>query len=169
MLEFNEDLIAYGLAAGSAEEVIHALASKMHLQGLVASDYGRQTWDREQIHPTGLPTQPFCIAFPHADAEGVNRSALCVAVLGHPVTFKNMGDPDEDLQVEVVFMLANRDPESQIETLRNLAILFGQPQKLVELRDQTSLRGVESWLRRELRLGEGHRGLSGIEKEEDEQ
>ena len=69
-----------------------------------------------------------------------------------PVTFQNMADPDEGLDVMLVFMLANRDAEEQIQTLRNLAVLFGQPEKLVELRDQATLQGVESWLRRELRL-----------------
>jgi len=69
-----------------------------------------------------------------------------------PVKFQNMADPDEGLDVMLVFMLANRDPEEQIQTLRNLAVLFGQPEKLVELRDQATLQGVASWLRRELRL-----------------
>ncbi|HET7143589.1 MAG TPA: PTS sugar transporter subunit IIA, partial [Anaerolineales bacterium] len=95
---------------------------------------------------------PFCIAFPHADAEGVNQSALGMAVMRQPVKFQNMADPDEGLDVILVFMLANRDPQEQIQTLRNLAVLFGQPEKLVELRDQATLGGVESWLRRELRL-----------------
>jgi PTS system galactitol-specific IIA component len=124
----------------------------MHAQGLVTSEYGAQTWDREMLHPTGLPTTPFCIAFPHADAEGVHRSALGLAVLQQAVKFQNMADPDQALDVMLVFMLANRDPEEQIQTLRNLAVLFGQPEKLVELRDQATLQGVESWLRRELRL-----------------
>ena len=152
MLEFNESLIAFDLQAEDAKEVIALLAGKMHAQGLVSAEYGAQTWAREMIHPTGLPTKPFCIAFPHADAEGVNQSALGVAVLHQPVTFQNMADPDEGLDVMLVFMLANRDPEEQIQTLRNLAVLFGQPEKLVELRDQSTLQGVESWLRRELRL-----------------
>lgn len=152
MLEFNEELIAFDLQAEDAKEVIALLAGKMHAQGLVSAEYGAQTWAREMIHPTGLPTKPFCIAFPHADAEGVNRSALGVAVMRQPVTFQNMADPDEGLEVSVVFMLANRDPEEQIQTLRNLAVLFGQPEKLVELREQATLQGIESWLRRELRL-----------------
>jgi PTS system galactitol-specific IIA component len=152
VLEFNESLIAFDLQVKEAKEVIDLLADSMHAQGLVAADYGAQTWAREMDHPTGLPTTPFCIAFPHADAEGVNRSALGVAVMRQPVKFQNMADPDEGLDVMIVFMLANRDPEEQIQTLRNLALLFGQPEKLVELRDQTSLHGVESWLRRELRL-----------------
>ncbi len=152
MLEFNESLIAFDLQVKGAKEVIDLLADSMHAQGLVAEDYGAQTWAREMDHPTGLPTTPFCIAFPHADAEGVHRSALGVAVMHQPVKFQNMADPDEDLDVMIVFMLANRDPEEQIQTLRNLALLFGQPEKLVELRDQTTLYGVESWLRCELRL-----------------
>lgn len=151
-LEFNESLIAFDIQAQDAREVIDLLSGKMHAQGLVTEEYGAQTWKRELHHPTGLPTKPFCIAFPHADAEGVHRSALGVAVMRQPVIFKNMADPDEGLDVMLIFMLANRDPEEQIQTLRNLAVLFGQPEKLVELRDQSTLQGVESWLRRELRL-----------------
>jgi mannitol/fructose-specific phosphotransferase system IIA component (Ntr-type) len=49
-------------------------------------------------------------------------------------------------------MLANSNPEEQIQTLRNLAILFGQPDKLEELRNQATLQGVVSWLRCELHL-----------------
>ena len=152
MLTFNESLIAFDLEAKDAHEVIDILAGRLHAQGLVAADYGEQTWRRELNHPTGLPTKPFCIAFPHADADGVQQSALGVAVLHEPVTFQNMADPDEGLDVMLVFMLANRDPEEQIQTLRNLAVLFGQPEKLTELRNQTTLPEMESWLRRELRL-----------------
>jgi PTS system galactitol-specific IIA component len=152
VLEFNESLIAFDLQAMNAKEVIDLLSGSMYAQGLVSAEYGAQTWTRELEHPTGLPTKPFCIAFPHADAQGVNRSALGVAVMHQPVKFQNMADPDESLDVELIFMLANRDPEEQIQTLRNLAVLFGQPEKLVELRDQATLQGVASWLRRELRL-----------------
>ena len=153
MLEFNESLIAFDLQAKNAKEVIDLLSGSMYAQGLVSAEYGAQTWARELEHPTGLPTKPFCIAFPHADAQGVNRSALGVAVMRQPVQFQNMADPDESLDVELIFMLANRDPEEQIQTLRNLAVLFGQPEKLVELRNQVTLKGAASWLKRELHLG----------------
>lgn len=153
MLEFNKSLIAFDLHALDAKEVIRSLAEKLHEQGLVAAEYGTQTWAREQLHPTGLPTTPFCIAFPHADADGVKQSSLAVALLHQPVKFQNMADPEESLDVLLVFMLANRNPEEQIQTLRSLSMLFGQPEKLVDLREQTTLEGVETWLRRELRLG----------------
>jgi PTS system galactitol-specific IIA component len=158
VLAFNESLIAFDLQAQDSHEVIDVLAGRMHAQGFVAANYGEQTWQRELDHPTGLPTKPFCIAFPHADADGVQQSALGVAVLHQPVTFQNMADPEEVLEVRLVFMLANRDPEEQIQTLRNLAVLFGQPEKLTELRNQTTLPEVESWLRHELRLSGGSGG-----------
>lgn len=166
MLEFNEALIAFDLHAADAKEVIDELAGKLHAQQLVSPEYGAQTWQRELAHPTGLPTRPFCIAFPHADAEEVHQSALAVGILSQPVKFQNMADPEEGLDVKLVFMLANRSPEEQIETLRNLAMLFGQPEKLSELRDQTTPRGVEDWLRRELRLSQDGGSGSIPEKEE---
>lgn len=153
MLVFNEGLVTCNLEAPDSLTVINHLAGRLAEQGLVSTDYGRLTYERECEHPTGLPTKPFCIAFPHADATGVNQSALAVALLKTPVLFKNMADPDEDLEVHIVLMLANKSPEEQIQTLRNLAMLFGEPEKLSELRDQSNPQEVSAWLKRELRLG----------------
>lgn len=152
MLEFNESLVACSLESPDSLTVINHLASRLSELGLVSQDYGRLTYERELEHPTGLPTKPFCIAFPHADATGVHRSALAVALLKKPVIFKNMADPDENLEVFIVLMLANKSPEEQIQTLRNLAMLFGEPEKLSALRDQSNPQEVSAWLRRELRL-----------------
>ncbi len=154
VLVFNEELVSLNLDAPDARTVIDLLASKLHSQGLVVAEYGQQTYLRELEHPTGLPTQPFCIAFPHADAQGVSQSGLALAVLTKPVNFKNMGDPDEELPVYLVLMLANRDPAEQITTLRNLAVLFGKPDQLQALRDQPTPQAAVAWLRRELRLDE---------------
>lgn len=152
MLAFNESLVALNSDAADARTVIELLAGRLHAQGLVTADYGRLTYERELEHPTGLPTTPFCIAFPHADAAGVHTSGLALATLSKAVTFKNMGDPDQVLDVFLVLMLANRNPEEQIQTLRNLALLFGQPEKLKTLRDQATSAAAVTWLRRELRL-----------------
>ena len=138
MLELTADLVLVGLGAPDAQAVIEALAARLHAGGLVDADYGRQTCAREREHPTGLPTQPFAIAFPHADADGVRRSALAVATLARPVVFQNMGDPEE-----------------QVTALRNLALLFSQPEKLLALQTQSTPPLAADWLRRELGLNEG--------------
>ncbi len=162
MLAFNESLIALNLDAPDARTVIDVLAGKLHEQGLVIAQYGEQTYKRELEHPTGLPTKPFCIAFPHADAPGVHSSGLALATLAKPVGFKNMGDPDEELPVSLVIMLANRDPEEQIQTLRNLALLFSKPDKLVALRDQPTAQAAAACLRDELHLDPGVDQRGGV-------
>lgn len=153
MLEIDVALVAVDVSASDAESVIRLLADKLHKHGAVESGYGAATVEREQKHPTGLPTKPFCIAFPHADADGVNRSTLAFAALREPVPFRNMADPDEELSVELVFLLANNSPEEQVQTLRNLAIVFGQPEKLVALRALPSPSEITLWLKQELNLG----------------
>lgn len=152
MLEFAPDLTVVGLVASDACAVIETLAGRLAARHCVSADYGAQTYARELEHPTGLPTRPYCIAFPHADAAGVTRSALAVAILSQPVTFQNMADPAEALPVEAVFLLANKRPEEQVSTLRRLAQLFGQPERLLALRAQSRPEAVTTWLKAELGL-----------------
>ena len=152
LLKFQESFVITRLEAKSSDDVITALAGCLSVAGLVNDHYGEATIQREREHPTGLPTRPFPIAFPHADAAGVNESALAVAFLKEPVNFKNMADPEEELPVEIVIMLANKSPQEQIQTLRNLAELFGQADKLTELKNIPDSYGIVKWLKKELEL-----------------
>jgi mannitol/fructose-specific phosphotransferase system IIA component (Ntr-type) len=54
--------------------------------------------------------------------------------------------------VEIVFLLANGQPEEQIGTLRQLAELFGQAEKLAALRAQPNAAQAAAWLKVELAL-----------------
>jgi len=152
VVQFQESFVIAGLEAEDSDQVINQLANCLYKEGLVSEDYGKATILREIEHPTGLPTRPFPIAFPHADAQGVNESALAVASMKKPVKFKNMADPDEELEVEIVIMLANKSPEEQIDTLRNLAELFGEPDKLAELKNINNASVIVDWLKKELSL-----------------
>jgi PTS system galactitol-specific IIA component len=152
LLEFNEGLVALDLEASDDAAVIETLVGKLVEHGLVSPAYGPATLAREREHPTGLPSEPFPIAIPHADADGVFCSSLAFASLKTPVHFKNMVEPDEDLDVQLVFILANKSPEEQITTLRNMALLFGQPDKLLELRGLATPEQAVAWLRLELGL-----------------
>lgn len=136
--------------APDADAVINALSERLHAYGAVTEDYGQETINREKAHPTGLPTKPFAIAFPHAEAEGVHQSSLAVATLNSPVSFLNMGDPDEELTVEIVFLLANKEPEEQVQALRQLALIFSDTEKLLHVRELTSELQAVEWFRQQL-------------------
>jgi PTS system galactitol-specific IIA component len=154
MLKLQESFVIVNLEASDSDAVIQELAGRLHQAGMVKADYAAATIEREKHHATGLPTRPFPIAFPHADADGVVESALAVAILQEPVAFKNMADPDEELPVELAIMLANKSPEEQVDTLRKLAELFGQAEKLSELRGLTDTLEIVEWLTTELFLEE---------------
>jgi len=147
VLELREEYVEIGLEAPDAAAVIEALSARLHASGAVEAGYAAATIAREQAHPTGLPTQPFAIAIPHADADGVVRSALAFASLAEPVTFKNMADWDEELAVELVVLLANNSPEEQVRALQNLATIFGQAELLQELRSLTTPAQVVAWFK----------------------
>ncbi len=152
MLRFEESFVLTGFEANNSDEIINKLAGCLHQAGSVDDMYGEATIKRELDHPTGLPTRPFPIAFPHADSAGVIESSLAIACLKEPVLFKNMADPEEDLAAEIVIMLANKSPEEQIQTLRSLAELFGEPEKLSQLRSLSDPEKIVEWLKKELLL-----------------
>ncbi len=150
MLLIEPSFMLLDFEASDAEAVILALSERLHAHGAVEAAYGDQTIARERLHPTGLPTKPFAIAFPHAEAEGVYQSSLAVATLRSPVNFLNMGDPEERLDVEIVFLLANKEPEEQVQALRQLALLFSDQEKLVYLRQLDSEMTAVEWFRDQL-------------------
>jgi PTS system galactitol-specific IIA component len=144
-MKIDAAIMALDVVAKDCEEVIQLLADKLHAAGYVGPQYGEATIARERIHPTGLPTKPFPIAIPHADADGVITSALAFAVVKEPVVFCNMVEPEEELPVEMVFMIANGSPEEQVKVLRKLASLFCNPEKLIALKTQADAESMVTW------------------------
>ena len=61
------------------------------------------------------------------------KPAVALATLKTPVLFRSMDDPDENLQVKVVFALALRDKNEQIEMLQSIVAI---------LQDATTLRRI---------------------------
>jgi PTS system galactitol-specific IIA component len=111
-------LVRPDLAARNSDEVIKSLCARLQACGYVGDSYCAAVIEREKQYPTGLPTQPFAIALPHADHAGVLKSALALAVLEEPVTFRAMDFPTNELPVRLVLLLAVANPENQMPTLR---------------------------------------------------
>ncbi len=131
----REELVLLEYEARSAEDVLQALVDILHNDGAVKETYFDAMLAREKEFPTGLPTEGIKVALPHAGVEHVNYSALAVATLKHPVEFGEMGGlPESRLNVEIVLMLANADPEEQVQTLRKLVDMFDEPGALLALK-----------------------------------
>ena len=111
--------------------MLKALADRLFEDGSVKETYFEAMLKRERSYPTGLPTDGIKVAIPHAEVEHVNYSAFAIATLPEPVKFGEMGaGPESTLDVQIVMMLANADPEEQVKTLRKMVDLFDEPDSL---------------------------------------
>lgn len=114
-------LVAAGLPASDAARAIRALSAMLADAGYVEPAYADAVVAREALFPTGLPTDP-PVALPHADPDTVRRTAMAVGTLAAPVTFKEMGNPDHELAVRVIFLLAVRGKDEAVHLLKQLVL-----------------------------------------------
>jgi PTS system galactitol-specific IIA component len=127
-----------------ADQVIGLLADHLERRGVVRPSYAGAVKAREAIMPTGLPlAEGFAVAVPHTDPEHVLTSGIALAVLDGSAPFCSMDDPDTKLPVRVVFALALRSKDEQIEMLQAIGGLLQNPAKLKKL---TTVNSIEEAL-----------------------
>lgn len=135
---FRRELCWAALQADDAGEVIRTLARSLAEQGFVRSTFEDAVLRREAASPTGLPMAGRKVAIPHADPEHVVAPAVAICSLGAPVAFSEMGNPDSELPVELVALLALPDAQAAQQELVRLISLFQDPSfvdRLCEAKD----------------------------------
>lgn len=130
----SEDLIVLQIKETNKEAVIKLLADRLKAKGYVKDGYYDNVIQREKEFPTGLPTV-IPVALCHTEAEYVNQSAMAVGTLAQPVAFNEMGTPERDIQAEIVFLLALKDPKDQITYLKTMVTVFKDKETLTTIRD----------------------------------
>ena len=124
--------VLLGISAENSTEIIRLLGNELFKTGYVKESFIEAAIERESRLPTGLPLGgAFNAAIPHTDIEHVNRPALALATLVHPVAFQNMAVPKETVEVSLVFLLALEQPKAQIEMLQEIAGILQAP-RIVE-------------------------------------
>ena len=139
----NEEAVMLRLEASTSEEVIRTLGGRLRDLGYVKESFVEAALEREMNMPTGLPLGGiYNAAIPHVDIEYVNKSALGLATLRHPVVFKNMVENQVDVPCHLVIMLALDKPKSQVEMLQSVAGLLQTPEiieKIVKAQSVTDV------------------------------
>ena len=109
-----------GLEADDAEQALRTMARRLLELGMVHESFEAALLARERCSPTGLPLPGRKVAIPHADPEHVIVPVIACAVLRRPVGFREMGNPDRELAVEVIALLGLADHESAQRELVHL-------------------------------------------------
>lgn len=122
------DNVRLELRAADSAAAIRALNEALAASGYTLPAYADDAIAREQTFPTGLPTEPVPVAIPHADPQNVQRSAVALGVLAEPVAFGQMGSDGSTLvQARVVFLLAIKEQEKQVEMIGQLIRAIQSP------------------------------------------
>jgi PTS system galactitol-specific IIA component len=108
------------------EGLLRELSAVLESKAYVKDSYQESIIKREKIHPTGLMVEDLInIAIPHTDVEHVLKPSM--VVIKHRSSsfhFFRMDDPEDEIPVDVVFLLVVKEPDGYVTFLAALTNLF---------------------------------------------
>ncbi|MBP2100509.1 PTS sugar transporter subunit IIA [Enterococcus rivorum] len=129
------------------QELLTKMSSVLISEGFVKESYQEAVIAREEEFPTGLPTKGISVAIPHTDSIHVKREGVLVGVLERPITFEVMASRQEYVEVEIVFMLAIKEPNNQVLMLQKLISLCQNETDLMMIKAGEELEKIDQLLR----------------------
>lgn len=128
----EKNYLAVALSGENDKEVLEQMAEAFREENYVRDTYKNAIVQRELAFPTGLPMGEVNVAIPHTDPEHVNKAGFCLGILDKQVTFDVMGSEGEKVDVSIIFMLAIKRKEEQLENLQKL-IAICQDQEMLKV------------------------------------
>ncbi|MDQ0205116.1 PTS sugar transporter subunit IIA [Pectinatus haikarae] len=118
--QFDTAVNQIKLEVKNSDEALKKISSLLYSFGYVKDTYSDAIIAREKLFPTGLPFEKCGVALPHTDCCHVNKPMIAICTLKTPVTFQNMGDASQPVSVKIIFMLAMKKSENQLQLLSEL-------------------------------------------------
>ena len=134
---FDHRLCFFQLDVENQDQLLDKMCSKLYSEGFVKDTYVGALKEREKEYPTGILFENTGFAIPHTDSKHVNQSQICFTSLKKPIVFKDMTNKENEISVELVFMLAMSQPHEQVDTLQNLMMLFQDVSAVEKLKQCT--------------------------------
>lgn len=132
----DEDLVLLDVEADNMEQLLKLMCDSAKAKSYVKDSYLEAVLERERLYPTGLPTEIIKVALPHTmDRSHVLKSGIFIAKLKRPVAFKEMGDGEREVPVDIAFMLAINGDKEQLTVLQNIVGLFTKHEVLDALKN----------------------------------
>ncbi len=116
------------------EGLLRELSTILEKKGYVKDTYQESIIKREKMHPTGLMVEDLInIAIPHTDVEHVLKPTM-VVVKHSSSAFKffRMDNPEDEIPVDVVFLLVVKESDGYVTFLAALTSLF-QDAEFIEM------------------------------------
>lgn len=112
----------------------------------VIPEFKREIIKREEEFPTGLVTKSINISIPHSETEYILKEGIVIAIPYEKIKFNRMDNPDEEIEVEISFVLLLKDKHKHITVLQQLAVLL-QSEQLYKIKHCDSKEDIEQLLK----------------------
>jgi PTS system galactitol-specific IIA component len=117
--------------ADNWEDAIRIACKPLIENGHVTTKFAELTIEREKKWPTGLPSLPVGVAIPHAETrDQIIKAEISAVVLNEPTTFKQAGNDEISVSVQLVFVLAFDDSTLQLNMIANLMECISKAENL---------------------------------------
>lgn len=143
-----EECVLTQVMAETKEDVIKDIYDCLCRHDKVKPSFYDALLERENTYPTGLDLGKVNVAIPHVVPEHVKDSALAIAVLKNPVPFGRMDDPDETVDVSVVFSIALAQEGKQLETLQTLMKIIDNEETVAQVVNAGNAKEIINILRK---------------------
>ncbi len=128
----------------SRDELIDQLAEVLFDAGYVRDGFSAAVKQRESTLPTGLRLPSgINVAIPHTEASYVETTGIVFALLKSPVVFHEMVEPSQQVNVQLVMLLAVAEPQAQVKTLRKIMSLLQDESTMKQLLDKMDVSEIE--------------------------
>lgn len=145
--KLEETLIFTGMKARNWQEVLQKTGAVLQEKGYVKDSYIDALIQREIKYPTGINMGETGVAIPHTDPDEVMKEGIAIAVLDNPVAFGQMGTEQGTVMVRLVFVLAIKEPGSQVERLKQMMQMLRDREMLERLENASDSRSVINIIR----------------------
>lgn len=159
----SEDLILVGEKTACKEEVLKKLAGLLVERGYAKESFLQALLEREEAYPTGLQTRVTGVAIPHTDTGHVIKPALAIATLAEPVSFRAMDNPQKEIPVELIIVMAIKESDTQLAALQKIMQILQDENTLTKIRQARQAKEIRLIMDQHLATDEyGIRPSSGI-------
>lgn len=128
----NENITLLDISVVDKVNAIKQLGQILVDNNYIELSYIDSVIEREKTFPTGLKLTNTGIAIPHASPNNnIQKNGIAIARLKTPIKFHSMENPDEEIYIDMIFMLALASSTEHLDILKKLFLAF-QNQDLVD-------------------------------------
>lgn len=120
----------YNDYADLLSQIMETLVSKNYVEG----EFEEALLEREKDFPTGLQLDGYAVAIPHGGSQYVKQDFISLVTLKNPITMNRMDDPQETLEVDVLFVIGFANSETHLQCLKELMALIQDPKAIESLK-----------------------------------